>query len=173
MAVLGKLEPHRPLTSSTHIHTGILCVLTHRTFQKEIDNTGRYGSDQCESLWCLWGLNPLCRPWLLAKPISSRYHVIYRFLIRLDPFLELAVKPQPLNSAARGQEPPQLLVLGKGDVSLCHCLNTTLPWLIREHGTCSVRHRRTGVELEEDALQPPRRSSVSRGLPTEQLEERL
>lgn len=69
-----------PLTSSSHISMAIFSVLTCCIFQKEIGSPGRYLSDQRETLWCLWGLNPLYRPWLLAKPISPYYHVVHSFL---------------------------------------------------------------------------------------------
>lgn len=89
----ANLNVTMPLTSSTRIYLAILCVLTYQTFQKEIDNLGRYGSDQCDTLWCLPGLhsgpglNSLCRPnqtkqdkTKQAKQNSPHYHLVYRFV---------------------------------------------------------------------------------------------
>lgn len=72
MVILGRLELHS-VTHYLHPHLSSHSLCADISYLSEGDNLGKYGSDQCETLWCPWGLNPrpglnsLCKPWLLVK----------------------------------------------------------------------------------------------------------
>lgn len=93
MVILGRLELHS-VTYYLHPHLSGLSLCAD-IYLSEGDDLEKYGSDQCETLWCPWGLNSrpglnlLCKPWLLVKnkmkqkqnkKLNPHYHLVYRFI---------------------------------------------------------------------------------------------
>lgn len=77
VVILRKLELHS-VTHYLHPHLSRHSLCADISYLSEGDNLGKYGSEQCETLWCLWGLNSrpglnsLCKPWLLVKTKQNK-----------------------------------------------------------------------------------------------------